>query len=118
LILSWYVLFDACSMLWCSHGLGLAPEVHELSGNGFRNGLEQASQRRQTGSLRGGGVAVLTATCLLVSAAAAILIGLDEDVVHPASAPVHGDLDSGGGESSGKRGTGEPAAWSVLKISG
>jgi hypothetical protein len=35
--------FDACSMLRCSHGLGLfVPEVHELSGNGFRNGLEQA----------------------------------------------------------------------------
>ena len=76
--------FDACSMLWCSHGLGLfALEVHELSGNGFRNGLQQAlhvlqlwpsfiqpvsSQRRQSGSLHGGGAAVLTiATCLLVS---------------------------------------------------
>ena len=47
---------------------------------------------------------------LETAAAAAMLIGLDEDVVHPASAPVHGDLDSGGGESSGKRGAGEPAA--------
>ena len=63
-------------LLRCSHGLGLfAPEVHELSRNGFRNGLEQelhvlqlwpsliqpvSSQRRQTGSLCGGGGAVLT----------------------------------------------------------
>jgi hypothetical protein len=37
------------------------------------------------------------------TAAAAAMLGLDEDVVHPASAPVHGNLDSGGGES-------EPAA--------
>jgi len=67
-------------MLWCSHGFGLfALEVHELSGNGFRNGLEQAlhvlqlwpsviqpasSQRRQTGSLRGGGAAVLLVSSL------------------------------------------------------
>jgi hypothetical protein len=52
---------------------------------------------------------------LETAAAAAMLIGLDEDVVHPASAPVHGDLDSGGGESSGKRGAGEPAALVGIK---
>jgi hypothetical protein len=91
--------FDACSMLWCSHGLGLfAPEIHELSGNGFRDGLEQAlhvlqlrpsfiqpvsSQRRQTGSLRGGGVAVLTATCLLVSSLSRFPIAVVSSMIDP-----------------------------------
>jgi hypothetical protein len=86
-------------MLWCSHGLGLfAPEIHELSGNGFRNGLEQAlhvlqlrpsfiqplsSQRRQTGSLRGGGVAVLTATCLLVSSLSRFPIAVVSSMIDP-----------------------------------
>ena len=91
--------FDACSMLRCSHGLGLfVPEVHELSGNGFRNGLEQAlhvlqlwpsfiqpvsSQRRQTGSLRRGGVAVLTATCLLVSSLSRFPIAVVSSMIDP-----------------------------------
>jgi hypothetical protein len=78
-------------MLWCSH-------VHELSGNGFRDGLEQAlhvlqlrpsfiqpasSQRRQTGSLRGGGVAVLTATCLLVSSLSRFPIAVVSSMIDP-----------------------------------
>ena len=91
--------FDACSMLRCSHGLGLfVPEVHELSGNGFRNGLEQAlhvlqlwpsfiqpvsSQRRQTGSLRDGGAAVLTATCLLVSSLSRFPIAAVSSMIDP-----------------------------------
>jgi hypothetical protein len=87
-------------MLWCSHGLGpFAPEVHELSGNGFRDGLEQAlhvlqlwpsfiqpvsSQRRQTGSLRGGGAAVLiTATCLLVSSSSRFPIAVVSSMIDP-----------------------------------
>src|SRR5262245_31402962 len=81
------------------HGLGLfAPEVHELSGNGFRDGLEQAlhvlqlwpsfiqpasSQRRQTGSLRGGGAAVLTATCLLVSSLSRFPIAVVSSMIDP-----------------------------------
>ena len=92
--------FDACSMLWCSHGLGLfALEVHELSGNGFRNGLQQAlhvlqlwpsfiqpvsSQRRQSGSLHGGGAAVLTiATCLLVSSLSRFPIAVVSSMIDP-----------------------------------
>ena len=72
--------------------------VRELSGNGFRNGLEQAlhvlqlwpsfiqpvsSQRRQTGSLRGGGAAVLTATCLLVSSLSRFPIAVVSSMIDP-----------------------------------
>jgi len=87
--------FDACSKLWCSHGLGLfALEVHELSGNGFRNGLQQAlhvlqlwpsfiqpasSQRRQTGSLGGGAVA----TRLLVSSSSRFPIAVVSSMIDP-----------------------------------
>ena len=87
------------TMLWCSHGLGLfAPEVHELSGNGFRNGLEQelhvlqlwpsliqpvSSQRRQTGSLRDGGAAVLTVTRLLVSSLSRFPIAVVSSMIDP-----------------------------------
>src|SRR6516165_7854848 len=87
-------------MLWCSHGLGLfALEVHGLVCNGFRNGLQQAlhvlqlwpsfiqpvsSQRRQTGSLRGGGAAVLiTATCLLVSSSSRFPIAVVSSMIDP-----------------------------------
>jgi hypothetical protein len=86
-------------MLWCSHRLGLiALEVHELSGNGFRNGLEQAlhvlqlwpsfiqpvsSQRRQTGSLCGGGASVLTATSLLVSSLSRFPIAVVSSMIDP-----------------------------------
>jgi len=87
-------------MLWCSHGLGLfALEVPELSGNGFRNGLEQAlhvlqlrpsfiqpasSQRRQIGSLRGGGAAaLLTATWLLVSSLSRFPIAVVSSMIDP-----------------------------------
>ena len=66
--------------------------------NLFRNGLEQAlhvlqlwpsfiqpvsSQRRQTGSLRGGGVAVLTATCLLVSSLSRFPIAVVSSIIDP-----------------------------------
>jgi hypothetical protein len=70
-----------------------------LSGNGFRKGLEQAlhvlqlrpsfiqpvsSQRRQTGSLRGGGAAVLaTATCLLVSSLSRFPIAVVSSMIDP-----------------------------------
>jgi hypothetical protein len=54
----------------------------------------------------------------LETAAAAAMLGLDEDIVHPASAPVHGDLDSGVGESGGKRGAVEPAALVGIEDSG
>jgi hypothetical protein len=84
----------------CSHGLGLfALEVHALVCNGFRNGLQQAlhvlqlwpsfiqpvsSQRRQTGSLRGGGAAVLiTATCLLVSSSSRFPIAVVSSMIDP-----------------------------------
>src|SRR6516162_7971311 len=70
-----------------------------LYGNGFRNGLQQAmhvlqlwpsfiqpvsSQRRQTGSLRGGGAAVLiTATCLLVSSSSRFPIAVVSSMIDP-----------------------------------
>jgi hypothetical protein len=83
-------------MLWCSHGLGLfAPEIHELFENGFRDGLEQtlhvlqlwpsfiqpaSSQRRQTGSLRGGGA---VATRLLVSSSSRFPIAVVSSMIDP-----------------------------------
>ena len=84
-----------------THARARNPTFHRPrgSGNGFRNGLQQAlhvlqlrpsfiqpvsSQRRQTGSLRGGGAAVLIiATCLLVSSSSRFPIAVVSSMIDP-----------------------------------
>ena len=83
-----------------THARARNPTFHRPrgSGNGFRNGLQQAlhvlqlrpsfiqpvsSQRRHTGGLRGGAAVLMTATCLLVSSSSRFPIAVVSSMIDP-----------------------------------
>jgi len=83
-----------------THARARNPTFHRPrgSGNGFRNGLQQAlhvlqlrpsfiqpvsSQRRHTGGLRGGAAVLITATCLLVSSSSRFPIAVVSSMIDP-----------------------------------
>ena len=83
-----------------THARARNPKFHRPrgSGNGFRNGLQQAlhvlqlrpsfiqpvsSQRRHTGDPRGGAAVLITATCLLVSSSSRFPIAVVSSMIDP-----------------------------------